>query len=106
MSSRLAVDRHGRTVVAITTPSPALEVGDWLLVVDRVELGWLARPGRAPTARERATARPPYRSPNAVRRELAREAPDDELLDEQAALEACRREQQREPVDLIGRVPG
>jgi hypothetical protein len=103
MSSRLAVDRHGRTVVAITTPSPALEVGDWLLVVDRVELGWLARPGRAPTARERATARPPYRSPNAVK---PIEVPDEDLLDEQAALDACIREQQREPVDLIGRVPG
>jgi len=104
MSSRLAVDGNGRAVVVVTTPAPCLEVGMRFPVVDAIELNtWLTARGRPPTAREQAEARPPYRSPNAVRRELAREAPDDELLDERAALEACRREQQREPADLIGR---
>jgi hypothetical protein len=104
MSSRLAVDQRGRTVVVVTTPSPCLCVGMRFPVVDAIELNtWLRGHGRPPTAREQAEAKLPYRSPNAIRRELAREAPDDDLLDERAALEACRREQQREPADLIGR---
>ena len=71
-------------------------------VVDAIELNtWLTQPGRPPTAKEQAEARPPYRSD--VGLAPAREVPDDKLLDEQAALEACIREQQREPADLIGR---
>jgi hypothetical protein len=104
MSSRLAVDGHGRAVVVVTTPSPCLEVGMRFPVVDAIELNtWLTQPGRPPTAKEQAEARPPYVSPNPSRRAAKREDLDDELLDERAALEACIREQQREPADLIGR---
>jgi hypothetical protein len=103
MSSRLAVDQRGRTIVVITSPTPFLYVGQRFPVVDSLLLNsWDTSRGRPPTAREQAEARPPYRSD--VGLAPAREAPnDDELLDEQAALEACMREQQREPVDLIGR---
>jgi len=98
MGSRLALDSLGRRICIITTPSPRLEVGTRLLVRET----WTARQtGRVPTARERATARPPYQARNS--RQPKEEAPEDEL-DEAAGLEACRREQQREPVDLIGRV--
>jgi hypothetical protein len=102
MSSRLAVDPQGRTVVVVTSPSPFLCVGQRFPVVDSLLLNsWDTLRGRPPTAREQAEARPPYRSD--VGLAPAREVPDDELLDEQAALEACIREQQSEPVDLIGR---
>jgi hypothetical protein len=102
MSSRLAVDQRGRTVVVITTPSVLLRVGMSFPVIDALELNtWLKAHGRAPTAKERGEARPPYESTR--KRREALEAPEDDLLDEQAALEACMREQQREPVDLIGR---
>jgi hypothetical protein len=104
VSSRLAVDQRGWTVVEIVTPSLGLDTGERFLIVDRFRLGWLSRPGRTPTAKERMSARPPYEPLSARKaRQEAREVPDDEL-DEKAALEACIREQEREPTDLIGRV--
>jgi hypothetical protein len=60
--------------------------------------GWLGRSGRPPTAREQAEARPPYENPKARRWKAP--VPDDELTDQQA-LEACQREQQRQPADLL-----
>jgi hypothetical protein len=103
MSSRLAVDSLGRQVVEIMTPSPFLAVGMRFPVVDElVKLNtWARSQGRPPTAQEMASARPPYVNPATARR---REQHDDgEWMDEQAALEAARLEQQREPADLIGR---
>jgi hypothetical protein len=99
MSSRLALDPQGRKIVIVTSSTDGLPIGHVYLVVDWN--GFFTPPGRAPTARERAEARPPYESNSAKRARLQRvEVPDDEL-DEQAAVEAARREQQRAPVDLI-----
>jgi len=101
VSSRLAVDGNGRAVVVVTTPSPCLEVGMRFPVVDAIELNtWLTARGRPPTAEERAI-RAPYSHQKVW--SWPRQPPDDNELDEKAALEACIREQQREPTDLIGR---
>jgi hypothetical protein len=90
-------------VVEIVTPSAYLQTGQRFPVLEsRLLATWDKAPGRPPTAEERSSAREPYVSPNTTRR-AKREAPDDELLNERAALQACRREQQREPADLIGR---
>jgi hypothetical protein len=103
MSSRLTCDQYGRAVVVVTTPSLWLAVGKQFLVIDMFELGFTP-PGRAPTAAERMSARPPYESNSAKRARRERlEVPDDEL-DEQAALAAAYAEQRRTPPDLIGRV--
>jgi hypothetical protein len=104
VSSRLAVDGQGRQVVVVTTPAPFLQVGQRFPVVDElVKLNtWARSTGRPPTAQEMAQARPPYVDPRTGKRREERDEGD--WMDEKAALEACRREQQREPVDLIGRV--
>jgi hypothetical protein len=94
--SRLAVDSHGHAVVIVTTPP---ELGRRFLVVD--EFTRKLRTGRLPTPKEMAEARPPYVSPATARRREERD--EGEWMDEKAALEAARLEQQREPVDLIGR---
>jgi hypothetical protein len=60
-------------------------------------------PGRLPDAREMLTTRAPYDSNSAVRQRKQVEVPDDELADAEA-VRLARVEQQREPVDLIGRV--
>jgi hypothetical protein len=100
MSSRLATGPHGERLAVITVHTlPGLEIGHVFAVLDWCEL--FIRRGRPPTARERATVREPYDLARAKRER--REQVPDEQLDERAALEACRREQQREPVDLIGR---
>jgi hypothetical protein len=103
VSSRLAVDQHGRKVAIVTAPSMWLEVGDRFLIVDALELGFEPR-GRRPTARERMEAKPPYESKTkaATWERRAAVLSDDELDDKQAIAYA-RREQQREPADLIGR---
>ena len=102
MSSRLAVDQWGRTVVIVTTPTePWLEVGARFLVVDALELGFEPR-GRRPTARERAEARPPYESrTKAAAWERRTVIVEDDELDDEQAIAYARREQQREPADLI-----
>jgi hypothetical protein len=61
-------------------------------------------PGRLPEAREMLMTRSTYTSVVGARRDRQRQVVPDDELDERAALEACRREQQREPADLIGRV--
>jgi hypothetical protein len=65
-------------------------------------IGWLGTSGRPATAREQAEARAPYSSAKPTRRERRREIPDELLADEEA-VELARREQEREPADLISR---
>jgi hypothetical protein len=96
MSSRLAVDAQGRTVVIVTSATDGLPIGHVFLVLDW--RGFFTPPGRPPSPREMLAARAPYDS-NSTKRARA-EVPDDEL-DEQAALEAAYREQKREPADLL-----
>jgi hypothetical protein len=101
MSSRLALDQHGRTVVVVTTPSLSLQVGDRFLVVDLFELGF-TRPGRPPTARERAASSKFFYDSNSAKRARAErpEIPDELLADEEAVrLAYC--EQRRTPPDLV-----
>jgi hypothetical protein len=102
--SRLAYDHRGRLVCVDAGGHRWLVIGNLLCSTvggDLVLFGWLGRSGRPATAREQAQARAPYDS-NSANRRRAQPVPDDEL-DEQAALEAARREQEREPADLIGR---
>ena len=61
---------------------------------------WMGRSGRAPSAAEMAATRAPFNSESSYTRATSEPA-DDELSDEQA-LEACKREQERAPADLIG----
>jgi hypothetical protein len=104
MCSRLDVDAHGHPVVVVTSPTePHLEPGRVFrilgndLPVHEVGFGWLGtRTGRRPDARERAA-----RASTARLRQAA--AVDDELLDDEAAIDLARREQQAQPADLIGR---
>jgi hypothetical protein len=99
MSSRLAVDGYGRLIVEGT----CLELrGLRWLVIDGRELGLLPTQARPPDARERMqTAKTFYDSNSGKRARAERlDVPDDEL-DERAALEAARLEQQRTPPDLL-----
>jgi hypothetical protein len=102
MSSRLAVDAYGRTVAIVTVRLPDLEPGHCFLVVDPRLVGLMPTLGRLPSPRERTDVRAPYDPTSAKRRraQLVDAAPDDQL-DEAAALEACRREQERTPPDLV-----
>ncbi len=103
VSSRLALDQFGRPVAIVTTPAPRLDVGEWFLVVDPTVFGLLpARTGRPATAREQVWNRrdAPYDPQRDRRLRSVSEIPDEEL-DERAALEAARLEQQRRPADLI-----
>jgi hypothetical protein len=103
MSSRLAQDRYGRTVAIVTVRLPDLEPGHCFLVVDPRLIGLMPTLGRLPSPRERSNVRAPYDPTSAKRERQQRlEVPDDELA-EQAAIELARKEQQREPADLIGR---
>jgi len=103
VSSRLALDPHGRRVVVVTTPSLWLQVGDRFRVADPCAWGLLpAGTGRPASARELLWNRrdAPYDPARDRRFRSLSEVPDDEL-DERAALEAARLEQQRHPADLI-----
>jgi hypothetical protein len=88
-----------RLVAVATTIDTVTAIGHVFLVLDPRPFGLVPERGRRPNPRERAAARPPYQSP---RNGWNRSRPvDDDELDEQAALEAARREQQREPADLF-----
>ena len=104
MSSRLAFDHHGRLVAIEADGTRWVVLGNLVYSTSSGEIilfGWLGRSGRPPTAREMAEARPPYESTSAMRERRQRlEVPDDEL-DEKAAIEAARLEQQRQPADLL-----
>lgn len=95
MSSRLAIDRHGRLVAEGT----CLELrGLRWIVVDLFEI--FTPPGRPPTPREMAAARAPYDPTSAKRARGRPEVPDEELDDEEAIRQAML-EQRREPVHLV-----
>jgi hypothetical protein len=96
------LDRHGRTIVVVTTRSLYLEVGDVFFVLDGRPFGLVPERGRPADARERLqTARTFYDPTSAKRARQERlEVPDDEL-DEQAALAAAYAEQRRQPTDLV-----
>jgi hypothetical protein len=96
VSSRLAVDRYGRLVAVGTCVE--LQGLRWI-VIDLFELGFTP-PGRAPTAQERMSARPPYDPTSAKRARLRPEVPD-ELLAEEEAIRQAMVEQQRQPADLV-----
>jgi hypothetical protein len=116
VSSRLATGSQGERIAVVTSRLlPDVELGHiYICLGDSIAAGassvrffFLAdetrRASRPANGRERAESQrhAPYR-PALSRQEREQQVPDDEL-DEQAALEAARREQQREPVDLIGR---
>jgi hypothetical protein len=99
MSSRLALDGRGRKIVIVTSSTDGLPIGYVFAVLDWN--GFFTPPGRAPTAREMASARPPYDSNSAKRARLERlEIPDEELDDAEAIRQAMV-QQMREPVHLV-----
>jgi hypothetical protein len=107
LSSALATDALGRPITVVTSPTIVelpvgmvfRDVGN-TFVAGEAGLGWLGhRYGRAPTPAEQAAARAPYSSTGS-RKSRARVVDDDDL-DERMALELCRLEQERSPVDLI-----
>jgi hypothetical protein len=102
MSSRLALDGHGRKVVIVTTSTDGLPIGYVFAVLDWN--GFFTPPGRAPTAQERMSARPPYESKTRAATWERRANRDDEQLAEAEAIRLAMLEQRREPADLIGRV--
>jgi hypothetical protein len=69
---------------------------------DLILFGWLGPSGRPPTPHEMMTTRAPYTAGGARRERERQELPDD-LLADQAAIEAAYAEQRREPVNLISR---
>jgi hypothetical protein len=102
--SRLAYDNHGRLICVDTDGHRWLVIGNLVCSTvggDHVLFGWLGRSGRPATAREQAQARAPYSSQRGLPQQR-REVPDELLADEEA-VELARREQEREPADLIGR---
>jgi hypothetical protein len=109
-SSKLTRDQFGRLVCVTTSEEVGLPRGTVFIVQgDTIEAGgvtitWMGLTGRPPTLAEQRGAREPYVAGavarrRAAERELDRE--DDELSDEEA-LALCRREQERNPPDLIG----
>lgn len=108
--SRLVAGPHGEILVEITTPSLHFEVGERFRLLgdqilcnvsgDQRMFSFTGRSGRTPTPRERAEARPPY-DPHSARRERRRREPDDDEITDLQAIEWARREQQRNPPDLI-----
>lgn len=105
MASRLTVDEHGRLTVVQTTPEIGITVGDRFLVLSDAfgdSIYFLAKAkGRRPTAREQMEARG-YSGGLARRGREAAQDGTDEALAEAAAIELARREQERQPADLIG----
>jgi hypothetical protein len=104
-SSRLAYDNHGRLIAIEDDGTRWLVLGNLVcstVTGDVILFGWLGTSGRPPTPREREEARPPYE----IKKRPPSDRPEvpDELLNEQQALEACRREQEREPADLLHQV--
>lgn len=107
--SRRAFNRNGDPIVIATTSSlgvPAGTVfrmlGDCINTVvagDEKVIGWTGPSGRPPTPRERAEARPPYESTS--RRQREAQAVGDDELDDRAAIEFARREQERTPTCLL-----
>ena len=94
-SSRLARDARGRTVVIATSVGLGVDVGArWIVIGNsfwcaRPGVTWLGKTGRAPSPEERSQARCPFDPVGikAFKRAPEPEVPD-ELLDEQAAIEA------------------
>ena len=108
MSSRLATDHYGRLIAVGTCVE--LQGLRWVVLGDTIGaagsggiffLAAEAHTGRLATGREQLEAQKhaPYRA-GVSRREREQQVPDDQL-DEQAAIEAARREQQREPADVL-----
>jgi hypothetical protein len=94
-ASRLARDTQNRPICIDAD-------GRVYLVLDLAAVCGFIPPGRPPTPRERAEARPPYSSgPNSWHPRQRREVPDEELADKEA-VKLARLEQQRQPADLIG----
>jgi hypothetical protein len=108
--SRRAFDAYGRPVVVATTSTLGIEAGTVFRMLgdsirctvsgDERLFAWTGKSGRPPTPREQMEARPPYQ-PAASRRERERREPDDAELTDAEAIEWARREQQRNPPDLI-----
>jgi hypothetical protein len=114
MSSRLAHDCYGRTIAVISVRTlPDAELGYRFLVLGDtiasagIQITFMAettrRASRPANSREQQEAQrhAPYR-PALSRAAREQRVPADELA-EQAAIELARKEQQREPADLIGR---
>jgi hypothetical protein len=79
LSSRLALDGHGRKIVIVTSSTDGLPVGYVFAVLDWNR--FFTPPGRPPTPREMATTRAPYESTSAKRARLERvEVPDEERV--------------------------
>lgn len=102
--SRLAYDKRCRLICIDAGGHRWLVIGNLVcstVTGDLVLFGWLGRSGRPATAREQAQARAPYSSQRGLPQQR-RDVPD-ELLADQEAVELARREQEREPADLISR---
>ncbi len=103
---------NGHPIVIVTSPTiidlPVGTIfrmlGDTVLTIvdgDQRLFAWQGKSGRPPTAHEQSSARGAYSA--AGSRRQREQQPDDEL-DDAAAIEACWREQEREPVNLLARV--
>jgi hypothetical protein len=102
MSSRLALDQHGRTIVVITTRSLWLEVGQVFLVLDGRPFGLVPERGRPADARERLqTAKTFYDPASAKRARAERPEVPDELLADEEAVRLAYAEQRKAPPDLV-----
>jgi hypothetical protein len=111
MASRLGHDQHGRLIAVQTTDEPGTPAGTvFVLLGNSLEAGglgvfWMGRTGRPPTLEEQRSAREPYIAGATARRratEREREREQDDELSDEEALALCRREQERNPPDLIG----
>lgn len=111
--SKVTFDANGHPVVVITSPTTVgLEVGTVFRLLGNTVLttvsgserlfAWQGRSGRPPTPSEAAKTRAPYQ-PARSRREREHANHDDIDISDEQAIEFCRREQERLPVDLIGR---
>ena len=103
MCSRLGYDGLGRRIVVQTDESVGIRLGETFLLRGNdlrcVQDGvfWMGVSGRPPTEAERRQTRTPYRAPTY---EPAPE-PDDDELDEQAAIAAAYLEQRQQPADVV-----
>lgn len=108
VASRLALGPLGELLVIVTTPSAGLPVGTRFEAIGNdlrstqdQPIAWLGLNGsRAPSVRERSEA---SSRPRVGQRGPSLQEQQEQVEEAAAECEACRREQERAPVDVISR---